>query len=58
VIVPREEDKAVASAAASLGMPYFSIIEVPVQKYLLVKKQQFEHQLKPKPVTLRSNIST
>eukprot|EP00347_Sterkiella_histriomuscorum_P009656 403340373 len=37
VIVPKGD---LIQDASKLNMPYFSIIEVPIKKYLLVKKQQ------------------
>ena len=37
VIVPGEE---IIEDASQLSMPYFSIIEMPMKKYLLVKKQE------------------
>ena len=35
VIVPGDE---ILDEAAELNMPYFSIIEIPIKKYMLVKK--------------------
>jgi hypothetical protein len=42
VIVPGED---IIEQASELSLPYFSIIEIPIKKYLLVKKQELKKKL-------------
>ncbi|CDW88982.1 UNKNOWN [Stylonychia lemnae] len=52
VIVPGDE---IIEEASKLNMPYFSIIEVPIKKYMLVKKQNEKNKAKSNIQSLRNS---